>query len=270
MLKLVRTAFALSTVLATALSGLTAPAFADEAGAPAHGKELVFDLGVGARVQPKYDGADSYLLVPFPILQLSYLRIPGLGTLADDRNMGVFFYPSFGFVGERSASDDAALTGLNDVDWAVELGAGFGYRSDYVRLFAEVRRGFNGHEGFVSELGADAIFHPMEKLTLRMGPRLGLADSEYMETYFGVTAAEAAASGGALTQYKPGGGIKDIGLVTTASYAWTENTTLHLEGGYRRLVSDAADSPIVKRGQENQFSVGAGISYRFSFDFDGQ
>lgn len=246
----------------------TVPAAADDNGAPVAGKEIVFDLGVGGRLQPKYDGAESYLLVPFPIFQMSYLRIPGLGTLSDASTKGVFFYPAFGFVGARDDSDDADLTGIDDVDLAFEFGAGLGYRTDQFRAFAEVRRGFNGHEGFVGELGVDAIFYPMDKVTLRMGPRLGFADEEYMDTYFSVSAAEALASG--LSQFDAGGGIKDVGVVATASYAWTENTTLHLEGGYRRLIGDAADSPIVKRGSEDQFSVGLGVSYRFAFDLDGE
>lgn len=256
--------------MAITIAGLHSPARAQDANAPTHGKELIIDLGVGGRMQPKYAGAEGYLLAPFPIVQISYLRIAGLGTLADTSSAGLFFYPSFGFIGERSASDDADLTGLNTVDWAFEFGAGVGVRNDYFRAFVEARRGFNGHNGFVGELGIDAIIHPMEKVTLRAGPRLGLADNDYMRTYFGVTAAEAAASGGALAQYTPSGGIKDIGIEATASYAWTQNTSLHLEGGYRRLMADAASSPIVKRGTENQFSVGLGISHRFSFDFDGE
>lgn len=253
-------------VAAAGLTAVSQPTLAQDAGRG--GDELVFEIGAGARYQPKYDGASNYLLVPFPILKLSYLKLPGLGTIADDSTQGLSIYPSFGFVGSRSASDDASLTGLNSIDWALEIGAGVGYSNDYFRAFGETRRGFNGHEGFVGELGVDAILHPMDRVTVNIGPRLGLADSEYMDTYFGISAAESIASG--LPQYKASGGIKDVGLAAKVSYAWTDNATVYLDGSYKRLVGDAADSPIVKNGEANQFTVGLGMSYRFSFDLDGQ
>lgn len=262
---------AFSTLLAGGLAiALFAPLPASAMDGAAPGKELVFDLGVGGRLQPKYPGAESYALSPFPIFQLQYLVFPGLGTVADASTQGIFFRPAFGFVGERSARDDADLTGTNKVDWALEFGAGLGYRTDSFRAFAEARRGFGGHQGFVGELGVDAILHPMERVSLRVGPRLGLADAEYMATYFGVTAAESAASGGALAAFSPGGGLTDVGVDARLSYDWTENAAVHLDAGYRRLVGDAAKSPITKAGSADQFTVGLGVSYRFAFDLDGE
>lgn len=51
----------------------------------------------------------------------------------------------------------------------------------------------------------------------------------------------------------------------TASYGITDTTTYHVRAGWDRLIGDAPDSPIVKEGAENQYYVGAGISYRFGF-----
>ncbi|AXS42276.1 MipA/OmpV family protein [Breoghania sp. L-A4] len=260
-----RTPLIASVALLAVMAAPFAAAHAQDAGRQA-GTDLVIDLGIGARLQPKYEGAESYLLSPFPIIKLSYLRLGSLYTLEDKPEAGVFFYPSFNFVGARTARDNASLTGLNSVDWAVELGAGVGFRNEYLRAFAEVRRGLHGHNGFVGEVGVDAILHPMDKVTLLAGPRMGFADGKYMDTYFGVSAAESAASGGALAVHKAGGGIKDIGLEATVNYAWTDTTTLSLEGGYRRLIADAGSSPIVKRGSADQFSIGVGVSHRFSLD----
>ena len=41
---------------------------------------------------------------------------------------------------------------------------------------------------------------------------------------------------------------------------------LHLQANYSRYIGDIADSPIVKAGSEDQFSVGFGITYRFGAD----
>ena len=57
-----------------------------------------------------------------------------------------------------------------------------------------------------------------------------------------------------------------MGLATRASYRLSDDWTLHVQGGYDRLVGDAADSPIAKLGSTNQFTLGTGFTYRFAFD----
>jgi len=230
-------------------------------------RQFVIDLGVGAMVQPRYEAADSYLVYPFPIVAVGRFYFPGLGQVVDGRRKaGIFFYPSFNYIGERKASDSTDLTGTNTIDWALELGLGGGFRTEHFRAFAELRQGINGHTGQVGQLGIDGIIYPAEKWEVSFGPRADFASGEYMETYFGVTAAEAANSGGRLTQYDPGAGFKSVGLAARASYDINDDFRFHLQGGYNRLIGDAADSPIAENGSENQFSLGAGVTYRFAFD----
>uniref|UniRef100_UPI003D09C29A MipA/OmpV family protein n=1 Tax=Roseibium sp. TaxID=1936156 RepID=UPI003D09C29A len=207
-------------------------------------KQFVIDLGVGAIGKPRYEAADSYLIYPFPLISVGRFYLPGLGQVVDGRRRsGVFFYPSFNYIGERKASDSTDLTGTGTVDWAVEVGLGGGFRTNHFRAYAELRQGFNGHTGQVGQLGVDAIVYPHEKWEVSFGPRADFASEDYMDTYFGVTAAEAANSGGRLTAYDPGAGFKSVGLAARASYDWNDDFLLHIQGGYDRLVGDAADSP---------------------------
>lgn len=231
-------------------------------------KQYVVDLGVGALVKPKYEGADKMLAYPLPIISVGRFYLPGFGQVAEGGAVkrGVFFFPSFNFIGERKASDSTRLTGTNKIDWALELGVGAGFRYDWFRAFVELRQGINGHTGQVGQIGADVVFNPMERLQLSFGPRADFASGNYMDTYFGVTAAEAAAPGSVLTAYDPSGGFKSLGLVGRASYAVTDTTALHLQAGWDRFIGDAKNSPIVKAGNENQFTVGVGVTYRFAFD----
>ncbi len=230
-------------------------------------KQFVIDLGVGAIGKPRYEAADSYLIYPFPLISVGRFYLPGLGQVVDGRRRsGVFFYPSFNFIGERKASDSTDLTGTDTVDWAVEVGLGGGFRTNHFRAYAELRQGFNGHTGQVGQLGVDAIVYPHEKWEVSFGPRADFASEDYMDTYFGVTASEAANSGGRLTAYDPGAGFKSVGLAARASYDWNDDFRLHIQGGYDRLVGDAADSPIADGGSKDQFSLGVGVTYRFAFD----
>lgn len=251
-------------VLSGALAG---SGLAQDGTTPLAQKQYVIDLGIGGVVQPKYEASDAYLLYPLPLVSVGRFYLPVLGQVADGKKrQGVFLYPSFNFNGERKASDSSDLTGTTTVDWALELGLGAGYRWENFRVFAELRQGINGHTSQVGQLGFDAIFQPLEKVEFSIGPRAGFAAGDYMDTYFGVTAAEAAASGGTLTQYNPSGGFKSVGLSARASYDLTEDVRLHLQGSYDRLIGDAADSPIAKVGSEDQFSIGLGVTYRFAFD----
>ncbi|MEM6667002.1 MAG: MipA/OmpV family protein, partial [Pseudomonadota bacterium] len=91
------------------------------------------------------------------------------------------------------------------------------------------------------------------------------ADDEYMDTYFGVSNAEAARS--RFTAFDAGAGIKSAGVIADTRYQWNDNWAVTAEASWHRLVGDAADSPVVDlAGEENQFTAGIGVAYRFRFD----
>ena len=235
---------------------------------PMPAKQFVLELGGGAIVKSKYPGADSYLFYPFPIIAVGRFYVPGFGQVVDGNKVkrGFYFYPSFDFNGQRKASDSSDLTGTNTIDWALELGLGAGYRYEWLRSFVELRQGINGHEGQVADFGIDIITNPADRLEVIFGPRASWASDDYMGTYFGVTAAEATAPGSILSAFNADSGFKTVGLEARANYAWSEKSTFHLQGGWDRFVGDAKNSPIVKAGSEDQFSIGVGVSYRFAFD----
>ncbi|MTH97817.1 MipA/OmpV family protein [Roseibium sp. RKSG952] len=242
-------------------------AVAQDTAPPLPQKQYVLELGVGARVQPRYEAADSYIVYPFPLIGVGRFYVPGLGQVKDGRDSrGIFVYPAFNYIGERKPSDNRALRGTEKIDWTLELGAGAGYRFRNFRVFAELLQGINGETSQSGQVGFDGIFYPLDKVEFSIGPRATFAADGYMDTYFGVTDSEAAASGGTLTPYDPDGGFKSVALAARASYAYTDNVKLHLLGRYDRFVGDAADSPIAKTGDENQFTIGLGMTYRFAFD----
>jgi outer membrane protein len=226
--------------------------------------DLIVELGGGGVVGPAYEGADDYLLSPWPIVRLHYLRLPVIGAFGGRPETGLSVGPSFRFVPERDDDDYSDLEGLGDVDAAFELGATAGYRYDMWRGFVTVRRGFGGHDGIVGELGVDAIVEPSPRLSVSAGPRLHFADSEYLDTYLGVTAGQSADSG--LAEFDPDGGLKGVGVEAEARYALTRRWSLVGSAGYERLVGDAADSPIAGAGSENQFTAALGLTFRFGLD----
>lgn len=228
------------------------------------GADLIFDLGAAVLVKPKFEGAREALISPTPLFKLKYLRLPGLFTIGGGPDTGLSLWPAFNIVGKRDAAGTPYLRGLGDVDTAFELGVGASYTHGFVRGMAEVRRGFGGHEGVVGVIGVDAIVKPVDRLTLEVGPRVTFADGEYMKTYFGVTAAQAAASG--YRQFDARAGIKSIGIDSKMVYEFNDTWRGQLEAGYARLVGDAGKSPITARGSRDQYSLRIGATYRFALD----
>lgn len=275
---------ALVALLAGAAALSAEPAFAQApAGQPpigidtsevaiANNADLIVELGVGGRVRPRYLGADEYIVTPFPIISVDYLSIPGLFTVGgSDRVGGLTFGPSFGLIGSRDAGDDSDLTGTRALDETYELGLRIGYEHALdpiygVEVYGALRGAFGEARGVTGDLGVDAIARPSDILELKLGPRATFASTDYVSTYFSVSPAESAASGGRLDAFSADGGFTSVGVDASARYEFRPNWFARAEASYERLVGDAADSPIAAVGSRDQFSVGIGLSRRFSFD----
>jgi len=175
---------------------------------------------------------------------------------------GFFFGPVGRFQRARKEGDHSdQLHGLGDVDWALEAGFFAEYWfADWFRTRAEVRRGFNGHEGFVGDLFADFIAPLGEKWSVSGGPRLSLADTDALRPYFGIDAVQSAASG--LSAFDPKGGLKSVGVGGQVQYQFNKHWASRAYLEYERLLGDAATSPLVtERGAPNQVTFGVGLSY---------
>ena len=244
--------------LALSVAGLTAPV------ASAETARLAVGLGAQGQIAPRYPGADRYAARPGAIFSLQSLRIGGV-TLSQsngwfDRD-GTGVRGSLRVIGSRKASDNPELQGLEDISTALELGAGIYHKTRDFQVYLDVRHGVTGHRGWAGDVGMDVFMRPVEGLTLAAGPRAGFADGGYMRQYFGVTGAEAAASG--LDSFTPGSGFHSAGLGLRAVYELDRDWAIHGAIGYDRLISDAGRSPIARQGSRDQFSVSLGVARVF-------
>lgn len=259
-MKSVRLLRAAAGALILSLGAISAPVLADETAD--EGYDVIVDLGAGARVQPRYEGSGDYEVVPVPLVNLSYVSLGRLQI--DERDIRIWSVrPAFRWRGEREESD--LLPGFGDVDAAYEFGAAVAYRRGIWRAFAELRRGFGGHEGLVGEVGVDAISQPTPRLDIAIGPRLTFASKDYMQTYFGVTPLQAAATG--IAPFDADAGVKSLGVETSLRYALNEDWFVVGKAGYFGLLGDAAASPVVDLGSSAQATATIGLSRRLRFRF---
>jgi len=219
---------------------------------------------------PRFEGSDRFGLFAFPGLGFRRAGEPVQFSAPDDgadfavfRQNGFSAGPVARFRPGRYLGDDPRLFGLRDVRWSVEPGVfAQAWVTPGIRARAELRHGLRGREGFVADFGVDWVSR-LGAFTAALGPRLRLADASYHRDLYGVTPAESALSG-RFAAYRPGGGLNSLGAAASLGYQWSEAWGTTVFAGYRRLVGDAADSPIVRGiGSPNQFEVCASLSYSF-------
>lgn len=222
----------------------------------------------GARLAPDYMGSDDYRL--FPSGSINFARRgtqPGFGAPDDGASLGLIGGPrwSAGLVGRLRGprENDNDLQGFEKVDWAAEGGVfAAWWPRDGLRLRGELRRGVGGHQSWIADAGADAVWRK-GGLVASLGPRLTWADDDFARTYFGVDPAEAQRSPFDIAPYAPDGPAMAAGLTASAEFPLNRRWNLVAAARYRHALGDIADSPIVADlGSPDQFS--ASLSFRYT------
>lgn len=259
-------AFRLICVAATLLAAQPALAQSDNTS----GYLWTVSIGGGGAFTPRFPGAKDLELKPWPLFDIrKFGTDPAFET--PDQSTGFALIKEGGLrLGpaitlESGRDEEDAIAGIGDVKLTVEAGAfAEAYISESLRLRGEVRKGFGGHKGLVSDVGADFIIgKTSEPFQFSVGPRVRLADSKYMRAFYGVNSEQAALTG--LAPHDPKGGVYAAGAVATANYRINSVWGVEGYGRYDRLMGDAADSPLVRSavGSRNQFEAGLGLTYSF-------
>lgn len=227
-------------------------------------------LGIGVGVGPDYEGSEDYNVGPRPAVSLRARRgrfsiaTKGIGLQA---NMVLHPNVHAGLLarvrGGRGDVENDAVDRLEEIDTALELGGNLGFHyQGWLGGVAVTQDVAGAHEGLLVAGHAGYRAKPLPRLALTTAVNTTFASKGFMETYFGIDAENAARSG--LSEFDADAGIKDVGLSVTLGYGFTKNWAMSFMAGYKRLLGDAADSPIVDdEGDPNQFYSGLSLIYRF-------
>ena len=110
-----------------------------------------------------------------------------------------------------------------------------------------------GKRGSHAELGAGLDFRPALRDTLRVGATVGWANAEYMQTYFGIDATQAANSG--LPAYQAAGGLHNYALITSWTHVFDRHWLGSVALSQRHVAGSARNSPLVTDTSANVASV---------------
>lgn len=233
-------------------------------------------IGVGPSYNPAFEGSRDYKWHAVPVISLQYRDVLKVNNNEVDFTAfnQVFNFgegaiskleigPSVSLDFGRSESASRDLRGMGDVGFSFELGGYVSYRTEFAKLELDFSHDVaNGHGGGMLDIDASTTLYRGERVSLGVNATVTLATSKYLKSFFGVTAARAAASG--LPTFHPKGGLKDVFLGVQASYDVTDELAFVAHMGYERLLGDAANSPLIqRRGDVNQMQATAFVVYTF-------
>ena len=231
-----------------------------------------FSIGTMAISRPNYEGADGK---QFDILPLIDINIGKSFFLNTERGLGAYFLKSralelggsFGYYESRKEEDDDKLKGLGDIDGGIDGRIFAKIPLNEYSFFVQIQNDLsNKHDGTLYVFGADYFNKPSSYTNWRVKSGLTFANDNYMRSYFGVSEAQSVASRdtglSGLNRFKAGSGFKDFTLDWIYNHYLSQHWGLKGVIGYKFLVGDAADSPLVT--SKGQISFGIGLFYKFS------
>lgn len=250
-------------------------------------------VGLGAQSGPRYDGTGSRKLRALPVLQVQWsngIFVSGMSAgmhLSDSPTVefgpmlavlpgrdergsgngigGVVETTSFVLVNpieKQLMLRGQRLGGMDEIDMRLQAGAFANYylAPDWRLIGSALAGSGRDHDGVRVQLGVQRLAAPItEHHTLSLAAGLTLVNRKDNDTWFGVTQAEAERS--RFTYYRPGGGLQDVHVGARWTWAWTPSWMLTSNVQVKRLLGDAANSPLVER--PTNVTVSAAIAYRF-------
>ncbi|MDR2338615.1 MAG: MipA/OmpV family protein [Deltaproteobacteria bacterium] len=223
-------------------------------------------IGLGVGYAPKYIGAREYRPMALPIVFLNY----GPVFLSSEKGLGVRFdlfegsleiSPAVNYRFPRKESVSPMLAGLGDVNGVLTLGGTIAYKFDDFVLSMRTFQGVNEYKGLTMDIKAAYLNRSHERFNYGLSVSTSIADKSYNQANFGVTPLQSARSG--YRSFDASAGFNDIGLKGTFDFFLTPSFSVDVFAGYNHLMGDAAASPIVERGSEDQFSTGLAFMYHF-------
>ena len=231
--------------------------------------ETATSLGLGFGIVPDYEGSSDYTAVPLPYLSMRFANNMSVLWVANKARANLvpsgnwMAGPLVEYIRSRADVDNNRVDKMKNVDAALMMGGFVGYRIERFTFTLEAMADVaSGNDGTLVRLKGSYHLPIDEEWSALFIVYTTWADSDYMDAYFGIDGADSRRSG--LKKYDADSGIKDVGFVVPVTYSPYEHWSFMGALGYKRLVGDAEDSPVVdKEGEANQFLAGAFVIYKF-------
>jgi outer membrane protein len=225
--------------------------------------------GLGLGIVPEFEGSEDFRAIPVPFVSVKFANEMSINWIANTVKADLIptqpwmAGPILQYIGKRDDVDNSKVDKLDSVDAAFMLGGFGGINIDRLSFSIEVMTDVaDGNEGDLVSLRGGYKIPISKEWQSSINVFTTWADEDYMEAYFGIDRKNSRKSG--LKRYSADDGFKDVGVSLPVIYSPWKHWSILGVVAYKRLIGDAADSPIVEdEGSENQFYLGATVNYRF-------
>lgn len=164
----------------------------------------------------------------------------------------------------RDSEDSPNLTGFEDIDASVPIGAYV--RSTIGPLGFRVDAGqdiVKGHNGFTADASV-GTFYRIGNFAIQPSATVSWADGNHNESFFGVTNAQSETS--KLGAFDIGSGIYSYSANVVTWIEVKDQYAISLIASYRKFTGDAKDSPILRASDGATDGISAALSISRKFD----
>ncbi len=230
------------------------------------GRKTMITVGLGPKYSPDYIGSDDYDLEPNIAFFVKLKRFEASNSgLSFDflKQRNIALGALIRFSSGRKEKANEVLTGLGNIDKSIHLGLyaqyvlkTYSFRLAMLKDITSWNQGWHGYfriSNLIYNKGPWAVIGSF---------RATWGNDDYTSTWFGIDEDQSGNSG--IPVYEVGSGIRDVSLDLSSRYALSENWSIDASIRYRRLLSGAADSPLVADfGSANQLTATIYVAYSF-------
>ncbi|EOY5726925.1 TPA: MipA/OmpV family protein [Enterobacter bugandensis] len=220
----------------------------------------VLTLGGGVDVAPRYSGSDKSRVSAAQVVDYSMANGFFISTtrgIGYGNNIGNLDYNAAvsyrtGRKDKDVSSDSISsgsdyLRGMGDIKGSAIVVPGLGYKvTDWLNLQLQAEIPVSERDnGEAVHFGISSPLYTSSKNAVTLGLTGRWGSGKYMQTYYGVNAAQSAASG--FARHDAGAGIYAWSMNLDWTYRLTSRWSVLTSAGVTQLTGDAGDSPIVQR-----------------------
>jgi outer membrane scaffolding protein for murein synthesis (MipA/OmpV family) len=209
-------------------------------------------LGAAVETAPLYDGAQRYRVQGGPVINIRYRDLVYLST-GEGLGVNLLSGPNYragiavGYdLGRKVADDYTHLHGLGNLSAApmVRAYASYAISKKLPLVFrADVRQIIGGADGLLADFG---IYMPLpgssKTFIMFAGPSITVADRLYQQHLYGVSPAQAMASG--RPEYAAHGGANSVGFGFSATRIIADHWLINADSAANWLLGSARASPL--------------------------
>ena len=226
-------------------------------------------VGLGFASVPDYEGSDDQTGTMLLMLKGNYDSGRSFSLMGTNLKVNLVpsktysFGPVLNYRMQRHAVDNDQVDAMKSIDAAYEAGVFGGIDANNFLASLEFLGDVSDeHDGYLVQASVGYRWKAAATLTVIPKVFTTYADSDYMDTYFGVNSNNRGSS--TLPGFEADSGMKDAGLNVVIDYTPWKHWGIMGVISYTALLNDAKDSPIVDdEGDDKQMSIGLMGTYRW-------